>query len=174
MVKNIFKGVRQVTMENFNSITDKKGFLWFVRETITKLEGSSSPFEENRYHIYFGNTKYGDYWGGEYEAISTLIDAINQQSNIIANKQDIINDLESIRNGALLGSTALQSYTEQYTGTYNKPNGGIPKTDLSSDVQISLEKANSALQSIPTEYAKLVDVEQMIADSITTALNTEV
>lgn len=51
-------------------------------------------------------------------------------------KQDVITDLDIIRSGAILGSTALQS--------------------------------------IPTEYAKLVDVEQMIADSITTALNTEV
>ena len=33
------------------------------------------------------------------------------------------------------------------TGTYSKPNGGIPKTDLSSAVQASLRKADSALQS---------------------------
>lgn len=33
-------------------------------------------------------------------------------------------------------------------GTYSKPNGGIPSTDLSSDVQTSLGKADTALQSI--------------------------
>ena len=38
------------------------------------------------------------------------------------------------------------------TGTYSKPNGGIPKTDLSSDVQTSLGKADTALQSVPSEY----------------------
>ena len=32
------------------------------------------------------------------------------------------------------------------TGTYSKPNGGIPKTDLSSDVQSALGKAESAVQ----------------------------
>ena len=32
-------------------------------------------------------------------------------------------------------------------GTYSKPSGGIPKSDLSSIVQTSLEKADSALQS---------------------------
>ena len=32
------------------------------------------------------------------------------------------------------------------TGTYSKPSGGIPKTDLADDVQASLSKANSALQ----------------------------
>ena len=33
------------------------------------------------------------------------------------------------------------------TGTYSKPSGGIPSTDLSSDVQASLDKADTALQS---------------------------
>lgn len=32
------------------------------------------------------------------------------------------------------------------TGTYSKPSGGIPKTDLASDVQTSLGKADKALQ----------------------------
>lgn len=33
------------------------------------------------------------------------------------------------------------------TGTYSKPSGGIPKTDLASSVQTSLGKADTALQS---------------------------
>ena len=32
-------------------------------------------------------------------------------------------------------------------GTYTKPSGGIPKTDLASDVQTSLGKADTAIQS---------------------------
>ena len=34
-------------------------------------------------------------------------------------------------------------------GTYSKPNDGIPKADLSSEVQTSLGKADTALQSAP-------------------------
>lgn len=34
-------------------------------------------------------------------------------------------------------------------GTYSKPSGGIPKTDLASSVQTSLGKADTALQSAP-------------------------
>ena len=34
-------------------------------------------------------------------------------------------------------------------GAYEKPAGGIPKTDLSSDVQASLNRADTALQSAP-------------------------
>ena len=37
-------------------------------------------------------------------------------------------------------------------GTYVKPSNGIPTTDLSSEVQTKLNKANTALQSIPSEY----------------------
>ena len=37
-------------------------------------------------------------------------------------------------------------------GTYSKPGSGIPKSDLSSDVQTSLGKADTALQSVPSEY----------------------
>ena len=39
------------------------------------------------------------------------------------------------------------NYQSQITSKYEKPDGGIPKTDLSLDVQGSLEKADSALQS---------------------------
>lgn len=38
------------------------------------------------------------------------------------------------------------------TGTYSKPSGGIPKTDLASSVQTSLGKADTALQSYTEQY----------------------
>ena len=38
------------------------------------------------------------------------------------------------------------------TGTYSKPSGGIPKSDLASAVQTSLEKADTALQSYTEQY----------------------
>lgn len=65
----------------------------------------------------------------------------------VSGKQDVISDLATIREGASKGATALQSYTEKYTGTYSKPSTGIPKSDLASAVQTSLGKADSALQS---------------------------
>lgn len=37
-------------------------------------------------------------------------------------------------------------------GTYSKPSTGIPKSDFASDVQTSLGKADTALQSVPSEY----------------------
>lgn len=38
------------------------------------------------------------------------------------------------------------------TGTYSKPSGGIPKNDLTSEVQTSLGKADTALQSYTEQY----------------------
>jgi hypothetical protein len=146
----------------------------------------------------------------------------------VEGKQNEIEDLASIRSGAAKGATALQSYTEKYTGTitgikmngaskgtsgvvdlgtvitahqdisgkadksslaavatsgsyndlsnkptipaavtestvsgwgftknagtYSKPSGGIPKTDLASAVQTSLGKADTALQSYTEQY----------------------
>ena len=40
----------------------------------------------------------------------------------------------------------------EINGKYTKPLDGIPKSDLASDVQTSLGKADSALQSIPSNY----------------------
>lgn len=45
------------------------------------------------------------------------------------------------------------------TGTYSKPTDGIPKSDLASDVQASLEKADTALQKHQSlaDYVKTTD-----------------
>ena len=53
----------------------------------------------------------------------------------LAGKQDVISDLATIRSGAAAGATA-----------YQKPSGGIPKTDFASGVQTSLGKADTAFQ----------------------------
>jgi hypothetical protein len=50
-------------------------------------------------------------------------------------------------------------------GTYSKPSGGIPKTDLTADVQTSLGKADTALQQHQSlaGYATETYVQQQIA-----------
>lgn len=97
----------------------------------------------------------------------------------LADKQDTISDLDTIRSGAGKGATALQAVPTTYrtasaqdvidnglsdrvgaieekeagwNGKYSKPAGGIPKTDLASAVQTSLGKADSALQTVPSTY----------------------
>lgn len=55
------------------------------------------------------------------------------------------------------------------TGTYSKPSTGIPKTDLASAVQTSLGKADTALQSIPSEY---ITETELTAKGYTTNIGT--
>lgn len=80
------------------------------------------------------------------------------------------------------------------TGTYSKPSGGIPKSDLASDVRTSLSKADTALQDYTEQYRGTVEavdaneqledpafdfatqgyVDSAIKNAIISALNTEV
>lgn len=54
-------------------------------------------------------------------------------NNVLSTKQDVISDLATIRSGAAAGATA-----------YHKPEDGIPKSDMSVDVQVLLDKADDA------------------------------
>lgn len=78
----------------------------------------------------------------------------------LATKQATISDLDDIRSGAGLGATAYQKpqtgipasdlasgVIPDVSGKYEKPSSGIPKTDLAQGVQDSLALADSALQS---------------------------
>ena len=66
---------------------------------------------------------------------------------------------------ALTDAQKTQARTNIGAGTYSKPSGGIPKTDLASDVQTSLGKADTALQQHQSlsGYATETYVQQQIA-----------
>lgn len=49
-------------------------------------------------------------------------------------------------------SSAVQESLDKAESAYTKPAEGIPKTDLSTDVQTSLNKADTALQAVPSTY----------------------
>lgn len=72
----------------------------------------------------------------------------------ITGKQDLINDLEAIRDGAAKGATALQriDYPQLEdnlidSGFYHSSDGMLHRSDMEDAVQESLNKADSALQS---------------------------
>lgn len=66
--------------------------------------------------------------------------------------------------------TSLESLPEEISGKYVKPSEGIPKTDLSLEVQESLNKADSAIQDISSK----VDNSAYSEDKETFALKTEI
>ena len=82
----------------------------------------------------------------------------------LALKSDVANLTES--------DIAAMGFTKN-EGTYSKPSGGIPKSDLDGSVQTSLGKADSALQSDALNaYAKTADVNNTLKSYVTTdALN---
>ena len=66
--------------------------------------------------------------------------------------------------------TSLESLPGEISGNYVKPSEGIPKTDLSSEVQESLNKADSAIQDISSK----VDNSAYSEDKKNFALKTEI
>ena len=84
----------------------------------------------------------------------------SELTTLLAGKQAVIADLETIRSGAAAGATA-----------YQKPGAGIPKTDLTSGVQTSLEKADDAAPQATT-YTK-TQVDGLVGDEETRARAAE-
>lgn len=69
-----------------------------------------------------------------------------------------------------LKSLTFPGLTDTYTIPYDayvKPSGGIPASDLSSAVQTSLGKADTALQSVPSTYRTASAQDTIDATKIT-------
>ena len=143
-----------------------------VMINIVDSDGSTS----NAYVLH-GQSAYdaarnGGYVGTQANFYTDLA-ATQGFASALADKQDTISDLETIRSGAAKGATALQAVPSTYrtaaaqdtidnglsdrvsaiegkeagwNGKYSKPTDGIPKTDLAAAVQTSLGKADTALQ----------------------------
>lgn len=130
--------------------------------THTDLDGTTTT--ETAKPIYYRGAalaanmvKAGDILVLRYDGTSWNIIGVLDQD--LSGKQDVINDLSDIRSGATAGASA-----------YQLPSGGVPKTDLASGVQSSLDKADSALQShqdISGKADKSETVSDVIYDSST-------
>lgn len=116
---------------------DSEGITTIVEEG--DIQSSSLPYDDTEIR-------------NELNLVSERIDDLNSE------KQDVINDLETIRSGAALGATALQEHQDishlatktEVEAKYTKPSSGIPKSDLVSEVQESLGKADTAIQNVKT------------------------
>lgn len=98
------------------------------------------------------------------EAISGLQTQINtlvsgDASTAIESFNEIIAFLDGVEDTEDLASI-IASIEQQIASKYTKPSGGIPKSDLESSVQTSLEKANTALQEHQSleDYVKDTDL----------------
>lgn len=78
----------------------------------------------------------------------TKTSQLTNDSGFLTSHQDISGKQDK---STLEADVAAKGFTKN-TGTYSKPAGGIPKGDLVAAVQTSLDKADSALQSVPSTY----------------------
>ena len=103
--------------------------------------------------------------------LSSIIASIEQQ---IASKMDKVTlatvatsgSYNDLSNKPTIPSAVTESTISGWgftknTGTYSKPSGGIPKSDLASAVQTSLGKADSAVQ--PNDISEFVTAEDLAA-----------
>ena len=80
--------------------------------------------------------------------VPTKTSQLTNDSGFLTSHQDISGKQDK---STLEADVAAKGFTKN-TGTYSKPAGGIPKGDLAAAVQTSLDKADSALQSVPSTY----------------------
>ena len=99
-------------------------------------------------------------WNNKQEQLvsGTNIKTINNTSILGSGNIEIESggsDYEDLENLPSINDVELKgNKTSSDLGLYSKPSGGIPKTDLESDVQTSLGKADTAIQSLSPAVLK--------------------
>ena len=112
------------------------------------------------------------------DTLNELAAALNNDSNFattvitqLGTKVDKVEDKQlSTEDFTTALKTSLENLPGEISGKYVKPSAGIPKTDLSSEVQASLNKADSAIQDISSKVNNSTYTE----DKKTFALKTEI
>lgn len=84
----------------------------------------------------------------------TTTQKANARTNIGAGTSSFSGNYNDLTNKPTIPSAITESTVSGWgftknTGTYSKPSDGIPKSDLASAIQTSLNKADTALQSLP-------------------------
>ena len=105
---------------------------------------------------YYNKTQTDTLLNGKQDTLEsgTNIKTINNQSilgsgNITIQGGGGTSDYTDLTNKPSINNVTLsgnKTTSDLGLGTYSKPSGGIPKTDLASDVQTSLGKADTAIQ----------------------------
>lgn len=95
------------------------------------------------------------YYNGTWNSIA------GGEDGITINISDVTGDLSTFNNDA--GFVTSEDIGSAVEGLYEKPSDGIPKSDLSSSVQSSLDKADSALTNTTT----LADLEDATHKTVT-------
>lgn len=117
-------------------------------DDIIKVLQDSTHNEAMTYYrwVISGGTGSWQYVGqeGPYYTKSETETLLNDKQDEITSSNKLLSDLVSDTNQTNKFVTSTDITT--WNGKYSKPSTGIPKTDLASDVQTSLGKADTAIQ----------------------------
>lgn len=121
------------------------GPVFTIRRGVNGVYVSGTYHASQKLYLATGVLQLGDIYIPETIARTSELKTINGES--IYGGGDI-----TIEGGSLTESDIAAMGFTKNTGTYSKPSGGIPKSDLASAVQTSLGKADTALQSYTEQY----------------------
>lgn len=164
---NYYKKSETFTKQEVNNLIGQIATLQFqVVATLPQTGDSKYIYLVPSSNPKTQNVKDEYIWVNNWEQIgSTQVDLTGYATESWVNTQIsgflTQSQIQALINTALSGYTetdpTVPSYVKNITqanitswnnkGTYSKPSGGIPKTDLASSVQTSLGKADTALQS---------------------------
>ena len=94
----------------------------------------------------------------------SVADLVSGLQNEITSSNKLSSDLVDDTNQTNKFVTANEK--QAWDGKYVKPSGGIPKTDLASDVQTSLGKADTAIQDISGKQNVIDSSHKLSADLV--------
>ena len=126
---------------SYNDLTDKPT----IPDAVTEATVSGWGFTKNTgtYSKPTGGIPKADL-ESDVQAVIDKVDALALVAE--SGSYNDLTDKPTIPDAVTEGTVSGWGFTKN-TGTYSKPTGGIPKTDLAPAVQTSLGKADSALQS---------------------------
>lgn len=130
--------------------TGETGKIYVDTSTNLTYRWSGTAYVEISQSLALGETSSTAYAGDKGKANA---DAISALQTTVAGKQDSLSATQMNAVNSGITSSKVSTYDGYATtiaskGTYSKPSTGIPKTDLASAVQTSLDKADTALQSV--------------------------
>lgn len=121
------------TSGSYNDLSNKPAiptdYVKYTAQTLTDAQKSQA-----RSNIGAGTSNFDGTWG-----------SLSGKPNVVQSTGNSTSDVMSQK--AVTDELAKKATTSEVNAKYTKPSGGIPKTDLASDVQTSLSKADTALQT---------------------------
>lgn len=175
MGKLIVTSPQFIVTSGFRFINVATPFFKVLKDVIINEDGTFA-LEDAEYSVDVDTSKFAT-TAQLQELDNTLSDEIDGLKD---SKQDTISDLETIRSGAALGLTALQEHQDishlatktEVEAKYTKPSSGIPKSDLVSEVQESLGKADTAIQNVKTINGNSIEGDGDVSVGSITSVDT--